>query len=343
MTIAVYGATGYTGRLVVAELRRRGLAAVLVGRDEARLKTVDSDSPIRVAGLDEATEAFKGCAAVINCAGPFVRWGAPVVAAAIAAGIHYVDVSGEQDHLARAFAETDASARAAGVTVLPGANDDALPSDLLAHLVAAELTGPIEELVIALQLSRGAGLPSGGTLRSALANAESFGAGGVSYLDGQWLGGVPARRAVVPFGGVPTPVSPFALPAVVTVPRHVEARYVGALAPTELATGFLAVTPELAELRGNAGPTPDERAAGRWTLVVEAVGPDGRRVSGTVAGPDGYGLTAVIAVEAARRLVEDGAPAGVPAPAQAFDPATFLDALAPHDVHWSVSLRPTDS
>ena len=284
----------------------------------------------------DAQAAFDGCAAVINCAGPFVRWGAPVVGAAIAAGVHYVDISGEQDHLVRTFAEAHGPARAAGVTVLPGANDDALPSDLLAHLVAARVAGRLEELVIAIQLSRGAGLPSGGTLRSALANAESFGGGGVSYLDGQWLGGVPARRAVMGFGAEPTPVAPFALPAVVTVPRHVEARYVGGLAPADLATQFVAVTPELAEIRGGDGPSPEERVASRWTLVVEAVGLDQRPASGAVSGPDTYGLTAVIAVEAARRLAEDGAPAGVLAPAQAFDPASFLDALAPHGVRWSV-------
>ena len=51
-----------------------------------------------------------------------------------------------------------------------------------------------------------------------------------------------------------------------------------------------------------------------------------------MTGPDAYGLTAVIAVEGARRLVADGAPAGALTPAQAFDVEGFLDALAPHGV-----------
>jgi len=42
-------------------------------------------------------------------------------------------------------------------------------------------------------------------------------------------------------------------------------------------------------------------------------------------------------VEAARRLVVDGAPAGVLAPSQAFDPASFLGFLADHGVRWRIS------
>jgi short subunit dehydrogenase-like uncharacterized protein len=52
---------------------------------------------------------------------------------------------------------------------------------------------------------------------------------------------------------------------------------------------------------------------------------------------DTYGITAVIAAAAARRLVTDGARPGVLAPAQAFDPAAFLADLAPHGVTWTVT------
>lgn len=55
------------------------------------------------------------------------------------------------------------------------------------------------------------------------------------------------------------------------------------------------------------------------------------------AGTDTYGTTAVIAVEAARRLVTDGAVSGVLTPAQAYDPAGFLDFLAPHGISWAIT------
>jgi short subunit dehydrogenase-like uncharacterized protein len=84
------------------------------------------------------------------------------------------------------------------------------------------------------------------------------------------------------------------------------------------------------------GPGPQDRAARRWTIVVDAVAADGRRARGVIQGPDTYGTTAVIAVEGARRLATDGAPGGVLAAAQAFGPAGFLDALAPHGITWSI-------
>ncbi len=74
----------------------------------------------------------------------------------------------------------------------------------------------------------------------------------------------------------------------------------------------------------------------RWTVVAEAVGADGRRARGVVSGPDTYGATAVIAVESARQLATQDARPGVLAPAQAFDPAGFLDFLTRYQASWSI-------
>lgn len=94
-----------------------------------------------------------------------------------------------------------------------------------------------------------------------------------------------------------------------------------------------------AEEPGGAGRlTEEKRRASRWTALVEVAGRDGRIARGVVQGPDMYGMTAVIAVEGARRLLEKGAPRGVLAPAQVFEAADFLDALAVHGVRWSVEI-----
>ena len=54
MTVAVYGATGHTGRFVVAELARRGLRAIRIGRDAARLAEDGGDTALaRVAAIDD--------------------------------------------------------------------------------------------------------------------------------------------------------------------------------------------------------------------------------------------------------------------------------------------------
>jgi short subunit dehydrogenase-like uncharacterized protein len=74
--IAVCGATGYTGRLVAAELRRRGAEFVLSGRNPAKLEILAEEvggADTKVARLDDSTglrELLEPCAAVISCAGP---------------------------------------------------------------------------------------------------------------------------------------------------------------------------------------------------------------------------------------------------------------------------------
>lgn len=68
---AVYGATGHTGRFVIDELKRRGLAFRAVGRDRHHLQALAADDK-RVAFLDDdvsLVQAFEGVSAVINCAG----------------------------------------------------------------------------------------------------------------------------------------------------------------------------------------------------------------------------------------------------------------------------------
>jgi short subunit dehydrogenase-like uncharacterized protein len=83
-SVAVYGATGHTGRFVIAELLRRGLEPVAVARDGAKLAGSDLGArgvATRAASIDDAgalDHAFADVAAVINCAGPFLDTAAAV-------------------------------------------------------------------------------------------------------------------------------------------------------------------------------------------------------------------------------------------------------------------------
>lgn len=90
--------------------------------------------------------AFHGCDGVINCAGPFTSSGEAVVRAAIAAGCHYVDTSGEQLYVKKIFDTFTTEAENAGVTVVPATNDGCVPVDLLAHILADRLE-PVEEII----------------------------------------------------------------------------------------------------------------------------------------------------------------------------------------------------
>lgn len=365
--IAVYGATGYTGDLVVAELRRRGLDVVLSGRRPdaldavARRHGLDPAAVVRPAAADDHTAlvaAFTGCAAVIACAGPFTVSGAGVVRAAIAAGAHYVDTTGEQPFIKAVVQEHGPAAARAGVALVSGMGFDYLPGDLLCHVTAAG-AGRLSDLTIAYSI-KGFGATRG-TMKSALlmlsGGEDVFTAGalrpagirqplGRTFDFGPGLG----RRVV----------SRYPAGEVITVPRHVDTEQVTALITAATfaphprlekvvpvltpAIGLLLRTPLRGPLmkgidRLPAGPAEDARRAVRYTLVCEATPAGGGRVHrGVLEGGDIYGITAVTTAHAAELMAADGYDrVGGLAPAEAFDAEAFLAALAPHGITYTVT------
>lgn len=104
--VVVYGASGYTGRLTIEFLREYGIPFVAVGRSRARIEEALKYVP----GIENAnyqieevehtveglTELLCGKKVVCNTVGPFSRLGETVIEAALAAGCHYLDTTGEQ-------------------------------------------------------------------------------------------------------------------------------------------------------------------------------------------------------------------------------------------------------
>ena len=106
--VIVYGASGYTGRLICEYLRDYHLPFVAAGRDKDKLQDAMSS---HVAGIETAdyeieavehdvdtlAELFAGASVVCNTVGPFSKLGPVVVEACLKAGVHYLDTTGEQD------------------------------------------------------------------------------------------------------------------------------------------------------------------------------------------------------------------------------------------------------
>jgi short subunit dehydrogenase-like uncharacterized protein len=358
MGVVLYGASGYTGRLVGEELGRRGVEHVLSGRDPAKLEPLGAERgvAVRAVTLDDESglrELLRDAGVVINCAGPFTLAGDALVRAAIDTGTHYVDSTGEQPFLRKVFESHGARAEQAGVALVPSVGFDYLPGDCIARL-AAEGLEPLAELVIAYAV-KGFGM-SRGTLRSAL---EIMGGGDVIYEDGDWR---PAPAGVFRASfDFPEPLGRQAMSRypsgeVITVPRHTRTGRVVSLVTTRTAVSnavAAALTPYLqpglrvalrTPLRGllhsalaalPEGPSESERRAAEWTIVADARGEDGRTNRAQVRGADVYGLTAVILVHAAELLSAPGYDrAGALGPSAAFDPVAFLNYLGDHGVSW---------
>jgi short subunit dehydrogenase-like uncharacterized protein len=358
--IAVYGATGYTGKLVAGELRRRGAEFVLAGRNPAKLEIVAEDvggAPFRAVGTDDGAglrELLEPCASVIACAGPFQLHGEPVLAAAVDSATHYIDTTGEQPFMRKVFDDYGERAEQAGIAAVTAMGFDYLPGDMIAALTAEGME-PLDEITLAYY-SRGFGASRGTTL-SALGMMSG---GDVEWRDsalhdapqsvgrGSWEFAEPIgsqRMVRYPAGEH------------ITVPRHVETARVRTLlsantvmphprlaiaAPVAMPVMALVTrTPlrralEAGIARLPEGPDEEDRRRSRFTIDCEAVA-DERRRTGTVSGRDVYGLTARTTVEAALRCAEPGYDrAGALAPSQAFDPHDFLEAMAGAGVTFEV-------
>ncbi len=346
--IAVYGATGFTGRLVAAELRRRGAPMVLAGRNPAKLEILAEeigDGETRAVGLDDPTglrELLDPCAAVIACAGPFRLHGEPVLAAALDAVTHYLDTTGEQPFMRLVFERYGDAAERAGIAVMTAMGFDYVPGDMIASLTAGG--EPVDEVALAYWV-RGF-RPTRGTAHSTL---EILAGGDVEWRDGRLQSGPQSLG-----GGTWDFAEPIGRQRMVrypageqiTVPRHVQTQRVRTvlsastpvplpgpaaslvMAPFQLAVrtplrrALEALIPRLPE-----GPSSDSRRRSRFVIECEARrGGVARR--GRVSGSDPYGLTARIIVEGALRCTAPGyARGGALPPSHAFDPTNFLGSL----------------
>jgi short subunit dehydrogenase-like uncharacterized protein len=87
------------------------------------------------------------------------------------------------------------------------------------------------------------------------------------------------------------------------------------------------------------GPTEAARRAVRYTIVCETTRADGTPgPRGVLTGSDIYGITAVTTAQAVEYMAADGYDRrGGLAPSEAFDAETFLAALAPHGIAYTVT------
>lgn len=328
----LYGAYGYTGRLIAEEAVARGEAPVLAGRRAGPLREMAErlELPWRAFPLDDPDRldrGLEGIDAVVLAAGPFSATSRPVVDACLRNRVHYLDITGEIPVFESIFAR-DVEARERGVALLPGTGFDVVPTDCLAASLSEALPGAARlELAFA---SLGGG-PSVGTAKTMV---EGLGRGG-AIREGGEIRPVPIawrtrevdfrdrRRTVVsiPWGDVSTAYRSTGIPTIVTYiaapPGLVRGlRIARAVAPA-LRLGAVRRLAKTAVGKTVRGPDAEARRTGRsqvWGRVERA---DGRRLEGTVETPGGYPLTAISTVEALRR-VRERSPAGALTPSKAF-------------------------
>ena len=336
-TILIYGASGYTGKLIAERAAGLGERPILAGRDRARVEAVARPLGLeaRAFGLDDrqALDAgLRGVSAALSAAGPFSATSRPMVEACLRNRVHYLDITGEID-VFEAVAARDADARAAGVTLLPGVGFDVVPSDCLAAHLKRRLPDATR---LTLWLSLGANLSRG----TAKTMVEGIAAGTRTRRGGVLVRSDRAETGSCDFGAGERPTlqvswgdvsTAFHSTGIPDIEVHFEAMpqlQAMARAPS-FVKSFLGLPFMQAFLKRRIdrmpeGPSAEARRSGRTILVGEASDARGGRVRTRLTAPEGYAFTAVAALDAARRVAAGEVAPGFQTPSRAFGPDYVL-------------------
>lgn len=355
--IVVFGATGYTGRLVAEALVREGERPVLSGRDVGKLEALGQELgglPTAVADVrrpDSVRALVEAGDVLVSTVGPFSTYGEPALLAAIDAKASYLDSTGEPPFVRRVFEELGPKA-AGSCGLVTAFGYDYVPGNL-AGALALEKAGPSATSIAVgyfLTGSAGAGAMSTGTMASAagVLLESSF-----AWRDGRLQDERSARRvrgftvegrsqSAVSVGGSEHFALPRLFPALREVSVHLG--WFGPLAPAIAATSALnevmgrlpgaraLVRSFSAPLTRRTGGGPDAAARSASRSVVVGVASDDagtELATVTLEGPNGYTVTGDLLAWGAKRAAAHGlAGTGALGPIEAFGDLGTLTAGA---------------
>lgn len=330
--LLIYGATGYTGRIVVGETLALGLRPVLAGRDEAKLAAMARPlnleyRAVSLGNPDHLHAALRDIQVVLHAAGPFSETASPMVDACLRSTTHYLDITGEVavlDQLARRHAE----ARRRQIMIMPAVGFDVVPSDCLAAHVARRLPGA-RRLALGV---RGMVLITRGSTKTFMEHAgrgilirrngaiESVAPGSLKrdfdYGDG------PRPGVNVSWGDV---VAAYYTTGIPNIEVYFEStplfrstemanRYVGWMLATPAWQVWFKMHADLLP----EGPTEDQRAGLEMVIVAEAEDAHGRCVRSRLRTPQAYTFTGVTASAIAHRVLRGDVETGFQTPARVY-------------------------
>ncbi len=325
----IYGATGYTGRLVAEAARREGLVPILAGRSgRVAALAAELGLPSRIFSLTDVAatrRALDGVSLVAHCAGPFAVTSAPMLDACMLARAHYVDITGEIDVFLAAH-RRHGEARAAGIVVCPGVGFDVIPTDCVAACLQ-------EALPDATHLALGfkaAGSRSPGTARTSI---DALRSGARLRIDGAIVsepfgrrtrtidfGTGPKHAVAIPWGDV---ASAYFTTGIANIEVFVPAspRAVARLRRLERVRPLLRLKPVRALLgriaaSSNPGPSQKERDAQRTRIWGEVRNERGDARTARLSTSNGYRLTVDGVLMAVRTLLAHAADGGYYTPVQ---------------------------
>jgi short subunit dehydrogenase-like uncharacterized protein len=141
--ILIYGANGYTGKLITQEAKARGIAVEIAGRNVQQIKELSDETnfPYHILKLTESSKLetlLKDFDTVLHCAGPFSETAIPMVEACIKSNTNYLDITGEI-WVFEEVMKYHEQAQKASIALIPGVGFDVVPTDCLAGYLQKKL------------------------------------------------------------------------------------------------------------------------------------------------------------------------------------------------------------
>jgi short subunit dehydrogenase-like uncharacterized protein len=339
-SVLLYGATGYTGRLIIEEAMNKGLPLVLAGRNQQTVSALASEYelPYRVADLSNPAQLdsiLKEMPVVLHAAGPFAVTAQPMIAACLRNNVHYLDITGEIGVFEYAHS-LNKQAIEAGIMLLPGCGFDVVPTDSMASWLHEQLPDATHfELAF---VSVGGGV-SHGTASSMVAK---LGEGGAIRKNGviipqplgkqaKWIDFEGKKFFVmsIPWGDVSTAYYTTGIPNVITYTGMPPMVY--RLLKVQSLFNWLLRKRAIRQFlqrkidQRSAGPDAAMRAASYSMVKAQVRNQDGMTKAGFLKGPDGYTMTARASVLIAGKVLQGQFKAGFQTPAGCYGNKMVLE------------------
>lgn len=333
--ILIYGANGYTGRLLARYAKQYNIVPVLAGRNETAIRSLAEELqfPYVIFSLDDEEilkKQLEQVLIVIHAAGPFKETAKQMVETCINTHTHYLDINGDIS-VFEFIKQYDAAAKNARIMLMPGTGFDVVPTDCMA-LQLKELLPDATDLKLAF-------VPMGGSLSHGTATtmASKLGEGGAARINGKiankplgqhsmWLQFENKKRFVmsIPWGDVSTAYFTTGIPNIETYTGVTPLTY--RLLKFQFLLNWLLRTNWMRGIIQNkinaapAGPTDEQRANGSTYIWGKASNKKGDAVIRKFVCADGYTFTVLATLHIVKKMIDGAYKPGYQTPAAVYGP-----------------------
>lgn len=307
----LYGATGYTGKIIAERARELNIDFEIAGRDKNKLRSLSNELNVGYHVFDVHDRsswqiALADKQVLINAAGPYASTAKHAMEACLKAGVHYLDISAELDSY-RLAESLDDQAKRSGVQLISGAGLFVSYDALVVHL---------SKKIIEPEYLRVGFRHYGGFSRGSVLSSKNIADLGILIRkNGVIMESPNPRSRAFSFGEedvvcVPTSLGGIILSYKTTGIPNIKEYFSLKLPAVDL--------PELTFENLPDGPTKEERAAGRNGITAEITGRDGKVVKAYLDAPSGYELTPLSVIAVANRVLNGDFKIGYQSPGSAY-------------------------